>query len=71
MIFGVFVSFYRLRCHVIESSKPSSLTLKDNAFNIPAKTNEDLHIQVTVDSFVLNIQQNMQKIKRIFTEHFW
>ncbi|KAJ7419714.1 motile sperm domain-containing protein 2 isoform X4 [Pitangus sulphuratus] len=37
----------RLRCHVIESSKPSSLTLKDNAFNVPAKTNEDLHIQLT------------------------
>ncbi|KAJ7417841.1 motile sperm domain containing 2 [Willisornis vidua] len=36
---------HRLRCHVIESSKPSSLTLKDNAFNIPAKTNEDLHMQ--------------------------
>ncbi|NWX59354.1 MSPD2 protein, partial [Promerops cafer] len=35
------------QCHVIESSKPSSLTLKDNAFNIPAKTNEDLHIQLT------------------------
>ncbi|XP_027747548.1 motile sperm domain-containing protein 2 isoform X2 [Empidonax traillii] len=38
---------HRLRCHVIESSKPSSLTLKDNAFNVPAKTNEDLHIQLT------------------------
>ncbi|NXW34814.1 MSPD2 protein, partial [Phaetusa simplex] len=37
---------HRLRCHVVESSKPSSLTLKENAFNIPAKTNEDLHIQV-------------------------
>lgn len=44
----------RLRCHVIESSKPSTLTLKENAFNIPAKTNEDLHMQVIVYSFVLN-----------------
>lgn len=53
--------FYRLRCHVIESSKPSSLTLKDNAFNIPAKTNEDLHIQVIACSFVLNIHVRDKK----------
>ncbi|XP_044286245.1 motile sperm domain-containing protein 2 isoform X2 [Varanus komodoensis] len=36
---------HRLRCHVVESSKPSTLTLNENAFNIPAKTNEDLHLQ--------------------------
>lgn len=53
-----FFPFHRLRCHVVESSKPFSLTLKENAFSIPAKTNEDLHIQVTVYSFVLNIEQN-------------
>lgn len=60
MIFGawLFFPFHRLRCHVIESSKPSSLILKENAFNIPAKTNEDLHIQVIVYSFLLNIEQN-------------
>ncbi|XP_044286265.1 motile sperm domain-containing protein 2 isoform X5 [Varanus komodoensis] len=38
---------HRLRCHVVESSKPSTLTLNENAFNIPAKTNEDLHLQLT------------------------
>ncbi|XP_061483148.1 motile sperm domain-containing protein 2 isoform X3 [Rhineura floridana] len=38
---------HRLRCHVIESSKPSTLTINENAFNIPAKTNEDLHLQLT------------------------
>lgn len=40
-------TFPRLRCHVIESSKPSTLTLNENAFNVPAKSNEDLHLQVT------------------------
>ncbi|XP_048350164.1 motile sperm domain-containing protein 2 [Sphaerodactylus townsendi] len=38
---------HRLRCHVIESSKPSTLTINENAFNLPAKTNEDLHLQIT------------------------
>uniref|UniRef100_A0A670IGD8 Motile sperm domain containing 2 n=1 Tax=Podarcis muralis TaxID=64176 RepID=A0A670IGD8_PODMU len=38
---------HRLRCHVVESSKPSSLTINENSFNIPAKTNEDLHVQLT------------------------
>ncbi|KAG8137341.1 putative Motile sperm domain-containing protein [Naja naja] len=35
----------RLRCHVVESSKPS-LTINENAFNSPSKTNEDLHFQL-------------------------
>uniref|UniRef100_A0A8C0IPY2 Motile sperm domain containing 2 n=1 Tax=Chelonoidis abingdonii TaxID=106734 RepID=A0A8C0IPY2_CHEAB len=39
---------HRLRCHVVESSKPSTLTLKENSFNIPTKNNEDLHLQVKV-----------------------
>ncbi|CAI5772261.1 Motile sperm domain containing 2 [Podarcis lilfordi] len=38
---------HRLRCHVVESSKPSSLTINENSFNVPAKTNEDLHVQLT------------------------
>ncbi|XP_062982467.1 motile sperm domain-containing protein 2 [Elgaria multicarinata webbii] len=38
---------HRLRCHVVESSKPSTLTINENTFNIPAKTNEDLHVQLT------------------------
>uniref|UniRef100_A0A6J0T8N7 Motile sperm domain-containing protein 2 isoform X1 n=2 Tax=Pogona vitticeps TaxID=103695 RepID=A0A6J0T8N7_9SAUR len=38
---------HRLRCHVIESSKPSTLTLNENAFSVPAKSNEDLHLQLT------------------------
>ncbi|XP_038613041.1 motile sperm domain-containing protein 2 isoform X1 [Tachyglossus aculeatus] len=38
---------HRLRCHVLESSKPSSLSLKENAFNVPTKTNEDLYSQLT------------------------
>ncbi|KAL8190270.1 UNVERIFIED_CONTAM: Motile sperm domain-containing protein 2 [Gekko kuhli] len=38
---------HRLRCHVIESSKPSTLTINENAFNVPAKTSEDLHFQLT------------------------
>ncbi|XP_074714846.1 motile sperm domain-containing protein 2 isoform X3 [Strix uralensis] len=49
---------HRLRCHVIESSKPSSLTLKENAFNIPAKTNEDLHLQLTR---LLQINKRLQE----------
>ncbi|KAJ6667530.1 hypothetical protein lerEdw1_016651 [Lerista edwardsae] len=38
---------HRLRCHVLESSKPSTLTINENTFNIPMKTNEDLHLQLT------------------------
>ncbi|KAJ7319594.1 hypothetical protein JRQ81_019105 [Phrynocephalus forsythii] len=38
---------HRLRCHVIESSKPSTLPLNENSFSIPAKSNEDLHLQLT------------------------
>ncbi|XP_062459817.1 motile sperm domain-containing protein 2 [Pezoporus occidentalis] len=49
---------HRLRCHVIESSKPFSLTLKENAFSIPAKTNEDLHIQLT---HLLQINKRLQE----------
>ncbi|KAM6097221.1 motile sperm domain-containing protein 2 isoform 2-T2 [Chlamydotis macqueenii] len=49
---------HRLRCHVVESSKPSSLTLKENTFNIPAKTNEDLHIQLT---HILQINKRLQE----------
>ncbi|OXB80363.1 UNVERIFIED_CONTAM: hypothetical protein H355_012796 [Colinus virginianus] len=52
---------HRLRCHVIGSSKPSTLTLKENALNIPAKTNEDLHMQVIVYSFLLNLEQAYYK----------
>ncbi|XP_026580247.1 motile sperm domain-containing protein 2-like, partial [Pseudonaja textilis] len=37
---------HRLKCHVVESSKPSSLTINENAFNSPSKTNEDLHFQL-------------------------
>ncbi|OXB65496.1 hypothetical protein ASZ78_008527 [Callipepla squamata] len=49
---------HRLRCHVIESSKPSTLTLKENALNIPAKTNEDLHMQLT---HLLQINKRLQE----------
>ncbi|NXA46887.1 MSPD2 protein, partial [Nothocercus julius] len=49
---------HRLRCHVLESSKPSTLTLKENAFNIPAKTNEDLHMQLT---HLLQINKRLQE----------
>uniref|UniRef100_A0A8D0EAW9 Motile sperm domain containing 2 n=1 Tax=Salvator merianae TaxID=96440 RepID=A0A8D0EAW9_SALMN len=38
---------HRLRCHVVENIKPSTLTVNENAFNTPAKTNEDLHLQLT------------------------
>ncbi|XP_039195794.1 motile sperm domain-containing protein 2 isoform X1 [Crotalus tigris] len=37
---------HRLRCHVVESSKNSSLIINENAFNSPSKTNEDLHFQL-------------------------
>ncbi|XP_012887645.1 PREDICTED: motile sperm domain-containing protein 2 isoform X2 [Dipodomys ordii] len=36
---------HRLRCHTVESNKPNTLTLKDNAFNMSDKTSEDLHLQ--------------------------
>ncbi|VFV43164.1 motile sperm domain-containing [Lynx pardinus] len=36
---------HRLRCHIVESSKPTTLTLKDNAFNMSDKTSEDLYLQ--------------------------
>ncbi|KAL7983738.1 hypothetical protein Chor_000614 [Crotalus horridus] len=36
----------KLRCHVVESSKNSSLIINENAFNSPSKTNEDLHFQL-------------------------
>ncbi|KAJ1116654.1 hypothetical protein NDU88_004860 [Pleurodeles waltl] len=37
---------HRLLCHVVESSKPVSLLLKENV-NSPAKTNEDLYFKMT------------------------
>ncbi|XP_069896942.1 motile sperm domain-containing protein 2 isoform X1 [Dipodomys merriami] len=37
---------HRLRCHTVESNKPNTLTLKDNAFNMSDKTSEDLHLQL-------------------------
>ncbi|KAB0342956.1 hypothetical protein FD754_019882, partial [Muntiacus muntjak] len=37
---------HRLRCHIVESCKPSSLTLKDHAFNMSDKTSEDLYHQL-------------------------
>lgn len=36
---------HRLRCHIVESSKPTTLTLKDSAFNISEKTSEDIYLQ--------------------------
>uniref|UniRef100_A0A452TH51 Motile sperm domain containing 2 n=1 Tax=Ursus maritimus TaxID=29073 RepID=A0A452TH51_URSMA len=39
---------HRLRCHIVESCKPTTLTLKDNAFNMSDKTSEDLYLQVSV-----------------------
>nr|XP_031527026.1 motile sperm domain-containing protein 2 isoform X2 [Vicugna pacos] len=36
---------HRLRCHIVESSKPTTLTLKDHAFNMSDKTSEDLYLQ--------------------------
>nr|KAF6492608.1 motile sperm domain containing 2 [Molossus molossus] len=37
---------HRLRCHIVESSKPTTLTLKDNAFNMSDKTSEDMCLQL-------------------------
>ncbi|XP_064339473.1 motile sperm domain-containing protein 2 isoform X5 [Camelus dromedarius] len=37
---------HRLRCHIVESSKPTTLTLKDHAFNMSDKTSEDLYLQL-------------------------
>ncbi|XP_037368585.1 motile sperm domain-containing protein 2 isoform X1 [Talpa occidentalis] len=37
---------HRLRCHIVESSKPTSLTFKDHAFNISEKTSEDIALQL-------------------------
>lgn len=42
------LDFHRLRCHIVESCKPTTLTLKDNAFNMSDKTSEDLYLQVSV-----------------------
>uniref|UniRef100_A0A8C0QUN9 Motile sperm domain-containing protein 2 n=1 Tax=Canis lupus dingo TaxID=286419 RepID=A0A8C0QUN9_CANLU len=39
---------HRLRCHIVESSKPTTLTLKDSGFNMSDKTSEDLYLQVSV-----------------------
>ncbi|XP_040122534.1 motile sperm domain-containing protein 2 isoform X1 [Oryx dammah] len=38
---------HRLRCHIVESCKPSSLTWKDHAFNMSVKTSEDLCHQLS------------------------
>ncbi|XP_077001431.1 motile sperm domain-containing protein 2 isoform X1 [Tamandua tetradactyla] len=37
---------HRLRCHIVESSKPTTLTLKDNAFHMSDKTSEDFCLQL-------------------------
>uniref|UniRef100_A0A8C6QJ39 Motile sperm domain containing 2 n=1 Tax=Nannospalax galili TaxID=1026970 RepID=A0A8C6QJ39_NANGA len=37
---------HRLRCHTVESSKPNTLVLKDNASNVSDKTSEDLYLQL-------------------------
>ncbi|KAM5197201.1 motile sperm domain-containing protein 2 isoform 1-T1 [Hipposideros larvatus] len=37
---------HRLRCHIVESSKPTTLTLKDGAFNMSDKTSEDMCLQL-------------------------
>uniref|UniRef100_A0A8C0JRU2 Motile sperm domain-containing protein 2 n=1 Tax=Canis lupus dingo TaxID=286419 RepID=A0A8C0JRU2_CANLU len=37
---------HRLRCHIVESSKPTTLTLKDSGFNMSDKTSEDLYLQL-------------------------
>ncbi|XP_059943862.1 motile sperm domain-containing protein 2 [Mesoplodon densirostris] len=37
---------HRLRCHIVESTKPTTLTLKDHAFNMSDKTSEDLYLQL-------------------------
>lgn len=44
------LDFHRLRCHIVESSKPTSLTLKDGAFNMSDKTSEDMCLQVSAHS---------------------
>ncbi|XP_036768838.2 motile sperm domain-containing protein 2 isoform X2 [Manis pentadactyla] len=36
---------HRLRCHIVESSKPTTLTLKDSVFNMSEKTSEDIYLQ--------------------------
>uniref|UniRef100_A0A4W2IMH3 Motile sperm domain containing 2 n=1 Tax=Bos indicus x Bos taurus TaxID=30522 RepID=A0A4W2IMH3_BOBOX len=38
---------HRLRCHIVESCKPSSLTWKDHAFNMSDKTSGDLCHQLS------------------------
>lgn len=38
---------HRLRCHTVENSKPNTLTLKDNAFNMSDKTGEDIYLQLS------------------------
>lgn len=42
------LDFHRLRCHTVESSKPSTLTLKDGALNMSDKTSEDIYLQVSI-----------------------
>ncbi|TKC34371.1 hypothetical protein EI555_005302, partial [Monodon monoceros] len=37
---------HRLRCHTVESIKPTTLTLKHHAFNVSDKTSEDLYLQL-------------------------
>ncbi|XP_066212588.1 motile sperm domain-containing protein 2 isoform X1 [Saccopteryx leptura] len=37
---------HRLRCHIVQSSKPTTLTLKDGAFNMSDKTSEDMCLQL-------------------------
>uniref|UniRef100_A0A8D0GQ74 Motile sperm domain containing 2 n=1 Tax=Sphenodon punctatus TaxID=8508 RepID=A0A8D0GQ74_SPHPU len=49
---------HRLRCHVVDGSKPSTLALKENALHTPAKTNEDLHLQLTQ---LLQVNRRLQE----------
>ncbi|ELV13928.1 Motile sperm domain-containing protein 2 [Tupaia chinensis] len=37
---------HRLRCHTVESIKPNTLMLRENALNMSDKTNEDLYLQL-------------------------
>ncbi|KAG9486107.1 hypothetical protein GDO78_008925, partial [Eleutherodactylus coqui] len=37
---------HRLRCHVVETNKPATLGLKENALNRPLSSNEDLHFKI-------------------------
>ncbi|XP_059993830.1 motile sperm domain-containing protein 2 isoform X2 [Lagenorhynchus albirostris] len=37
---------HRLRCHIVESIKPTTLTLKHHAFNMSDKTSEELYLQL-------------------------